>query len=239
MANTYFQFKSFTIHQEKTAMKVCTDACLFGAWVAARVVPKLIPGQPFLDIGTGTGLLSLMLAQQSSQQIDAVEIEENAWMQAMANTASSPWPERIKVHRANILYYRPAGNYGLILSNPPFFANDLKAGGSSRNLARHEDSIQLESLFRLTFPWLSNEGYWAILVPAHRAAIAIESACREGLFLLQETRVRQTSEHDAFRSMLLFGRNKAALENDEIIIRPEGKYSQEFIELLQPYYLHL
>lgn len=220
-------------------MKVCTDACLFGAWVAARVAPKVLPGQPFLDIGTGTGLLSLMLAQQSDQQIDAVEIEENAWLQALGNIASSPWPDRIRVHHANILNYRPDGNYGLILSNPPFFANDLKAGGQSRNLARHEDSIQLDSLFRLTAHWLSNEGYWAILMPAHRAAMAIESATREGLFLLQETRVRQTSSHSVFRSMLLFGKNQEALENDEIIIRQEGKYSQEFIELLQPYYLHL
>src|SRR3954469_11797521 len=126
MANNYFSFKQFIIHQDKCAMKVCTDACLFGAYVADRFQ---ITNSKFhvLDIGAGTGLLSLMLAQKNSTvQIDAVEIDKAASEQAKENFKHSLWRDRLHIHHQPIQEFG-MNTYNLIISNPPFYENDLKS----------------------------------------------------------------------------------------------------------------
>ena len=119
MSNNYFQFKQFTIHQDKCAMKVCTDACLFGAFVANEIQDKTI--NHILDIGAGTGLLSLMLAQKSNAAIDAVEIDKSTYEQAEENISQSSWKEKITVYNSGIADFYSNYKYDLIISNPPFF----------------------------------------------------------------------------------------------------------------------
>jgi tRNA1Val (adenine37-N6)-methyltransferase len=192
-----------------------------------------------LDIGTGTGLLSLILSQQLNIQVDAVEIEEPAFLQAGENFAQSQWSANIRAIHGDITAFHPAGKYGLIITNPPFFENDLKAQGRAKNLARHEASITLEQIFSMGTEWMLPGAYLAILLPAFRSRQAIEKGLANGLFLCYETTVRQTTRHDPFRVMLLFSNQACHAIRTEMAIKNDAGYTQEFKVLLAPYYLNM
>jgi tRNA1Val (adenine37-N6)-methyltransferase len=238
LANTYFQFKQFTIHQEHCAMKVCTDACLFGALVYRG------PQQGkyrVLDIGAGTGLLSLMFAQKNPNAfIDAVEMDEAAAKQAAENFDASPWRERLKVFRADILEFTHGHNYDLIISNPPFFENDLRPSDAARANAMHESSLSLPQLLRAVRLHLSPDGLFGVLLPAHRVMEFEEHAAERNYHINRKIMVKQSPGHDHFRGILFFSGRKVDPEVTEITIRSkEGVYSDEFIRLLKEYYLNL
>ncbi|MBZ5856273.1 tRNA1(Val) (adenine(37)-N6)-methyltransferase [Flavihumibacter profundi] len=239
MSNTYFQFKEFIVHQEKSAMKVCTDAALFGAWVAVKFSSGKLVNENVLDIGTGTGLLSLMLSQQLSIKVEAVEVDHPAYEQAMGNIALSPWNNQIRVIHKDILAYVPDHSYGLIISNPPFYPNDLKSGHMQKNLAKHESNLSLSTLFGKSIQWMDPSGYLALLLPAHREGKAIQEADRLGMHLCYKALVRQTPGHAPFRTMLIFSRAPSATESEDISIKSDNFYTQDFISLLRPYYLYL
>src|SRR5688572_25058776 len=140
MPNTYFQFKQFTIHQDRSAMKVTTDACLFGAWCATEINQD---NKRLLDIGTGTGLLSLMIAQKNKLLIDAVEIEEQAAVQAVENVKASPWKESVHVIHKNIRDFNSEKKYNYIISNPPFYENELSGERMEKNIAHHDAGLKM------------------------------------------------------------------------------------------------
>lgn len=242
MANTYFKFKQFTVHQELAAMKVCTDACLFGAWVA-RYAP--IPNSAVLrglDIGTGTGLLSLMLVQQTTLEMDAIDIDENAVKQCLRNVNESPWPGRIRVFAGDLLAQPPGSQYDLIISNPPFFSDDLKSPEAKKNLAKHEDGLPLEKLFAFAKSAIQKNGVFALLLPARRSAVALQLGQQYDFSVLKMHYVLQTARHQPFRLMLLLGGPELKISPEptaeKIIIREDTGYSKEFAALLEPYYLH-
>jgi len=242
MPNNYFQFKQFTVQQEHCAMKVCTDACLFGAWVANKVKSKKSKVESVLDIGTGTGLLSLMIAQQTDGIIDAVEIDETAATQAGQNFAASSWNEKLHIHNSSIQEFHQTTNqlFDLIISNPPFFENDLRSDDTKRNLALHSTALSLEDLLSNISRLLKTDGRFAILLPYHRSEYFELLAISNKYFLLEKVVVKQTPKHDYFRSMMLFGRSNTIATQKEIIIRQEdGQYTPEFINLLKDYYLYL
>lgn len=225
-------------------MKVCTDSCLFGAWVANRISLNsnaekgLITPSKFLDIGTGTGLLALILAQKSIAEIQAVEIEQNAFNQAKENFAASPWADRLKVFHSEIKAFNPSEKFDLIICNPPFFENDLKSAIHHKNLAKHQDGLRLKDLLISVENLLTEHGKFALLIPFHRYTEVISLAENPGFFLKEKILVRQTPKHDYFRAMLFFGRKKKHVENGEIIIKnEEGLYTDEFEFLLRDYYL--
>lgn len=220
-------------------MKVCTDACLFGAWVVNQLKDKLPAPKRVLDIGTGTGLLSLMLSQDLDIETDAVEIELDAFEQATTNIANSPWHHKIHVIHSDILQFQPPGKYGLVITNPPFFENDLKAQEPANNLARHEVSLQLDGLFSFVAKWLNPGGYFAILLPANRKNKAIETGMQNGLKVCNEVLVKQTTAHSPFRVMLLFQHQDCSAKKSELVIKHMNQYTTVFRELLEPYYLHL
>jgi tRNA1Val (adenine37-N6)-methyltransferase len=238
VANSFFQFKQFTIQQDKCAMKVCTDACLFGAYVADELQQHLV--KTILDIGTGTGLLSLMLAQKTTAVIDAVEIDEAAFNQAKENIAQSPWKEKINIFNSDILKFQPNKKYDCIISNPPFFESDLKSDDEKKNFARHDTSLTLTGLLNAVATHLSNDGFFAVLLPYHRSIYFEEESLKLNFHLIKKILVKQTAKHDYFRAMLIFSRIECATVTDEITIKNEASnYSAEFIELLKDYYLHL
>ncbi|ULQ53864.1 tRNA1(Val) (adenine(37)-N6)-methyltransferase [Flavihumibacter fluvii] len=239
MSRNYFQFKQFTVYQDKVAMKVCTDACLFGAWISNKIKSVQLNGSPILDIGTGTGLLSLMLAQQFPNYIETVDVDELAVESATRNIAISPWPDRIRAYHGHILNFVPKEKYALILSNPPFFVNDLPAQEAGKRLAKHESLLPLPQLFDYAMKYLSIAGYWAILLPANRNDEALNIAANAGFKLIYKATVQQTPEHQPFRVMLMFSTNQVQPETENIIIRSGSHYSQRFVQLLQPYYLYL
>ena len=202
-----------------------------------------------LDVGTGTGLLSLMYAQKNFDAIiDAVEIDVAAAQQAKENFEASPWKERLRVYNTSIQQFSQSTNqpinqstrYDLIISNPPFFENHLKSNNGKRNLALHSEELSLKELLDAIEKNLKDDGNFAILLAPHRTEQFINSALRKSFYPVEKIWVRQTPEHNYFRSILLFTRQEVSAKQSEIIIQDEeGKYTDGFVELLKDYYLYL
>lgn len=220
-------------------MKVCTDACLFGAWMAAKCGDRKWSDGSMLDIGTGTGLLSLLLAQQSRARIDAIELDEHAAEQAAENFDASPWRERLQVIRGDIRTVHLGKKYELVISNPPFFENDLKSSDTRRNMALHSEALSLEELLAAALVHLADKGQLAVLLPYRRKQACEELAAGKGLYLEEEISVKQTPAHPCFRVMLLFGRTKTTPVLQTLTIREGADYTAAFRVLLSPYYLKL
>jgi len=225
-------------------MKVCTDACLFGAVTANyKLILSVAVGQTSncLDIGTGTGLLSLMVAQKKPDIIiDAVEINGEAAKQAGENFSASPWKDRLNIFNSDILSFKHEKKYGLIISNPPFFEDDLRSPDQNKNNAKHDLSLSLTGLLQVVTDHLAAGGTFAVLLPHHRVNYFIEEAHKQGLQLTQKILVKQTEKHDYFRGILFLSTEKAQPVNAEVIIKDKvGKYTSEFVSELQDYYLHL
>lgn len=236
--NTWFQFKQFTIHQEKSAMKVCTDACLFGAWVAKKIEENKIKADNILDIGCGTGLLSLMIAQKSTAQIDAVEIDKNAFEQAEENIGLSTCKHRIRIHNNCITNYKSSNKYELIICNPPFYENQLKSNNDGRNKAMHATTLSYLELADSLKKNLAENGFAAVLLPYSIVKNFEEVLFTQQLFIVEKINVAHSPLHPFFRSMLLISTIKEDLSEYSLSIKKsEKEYSTEFIELLKDYYL--
>lgn len=220
-------------------MKVCTDACLFGAWFAEKAAALQPPVRNALDIGTGTGLLSLMLAQQCEAQIDAVELDEAAAEQAADNFELSPWRNRLQVLQGDIRKISLGRKYEFIFSNPPFFEQNLKSADGRRNLALHSEQLGLDELLRVATAHLLPEGKLALLLPFARKDDCLKVANKYGLTASAITSVRQSAQHPYFRVMLWFQHEPAAPAETFITIREGDDYDPAFESLLKDYYLKL
>lgn len=240
MSNNYFQFKQFTVQQEKAALKVSTDSCLFGAWVAEEVRGTKYEVRSTLDIGAGSGLLMLMLAQKSEALIDGIEIDEPSYEQAKENVKASVWKERLQLFYADVKQFSFSKKYDLIISNPPFYEGDLKSGVAHRNVAMHDEGLKLDELVMIADKNMAEKGSFAVLLPYVRAERMIELAKAVNLHLQTHVLVKQTVKHGYFRSMLLFSRNKTEPALKELAIKDENnQYTNEFVSLLKDYYLYL
>jgi tRNA1Val (adenine37-N6)-methyltransferase len=234
MPNTYFRFKQFIIQQDKSAMKVCTDSCILGAWTAIH----LNGAKKILDVGTGTGLLPLMLAQKSDSLIDSIELDHESAVQAFENISNSPWASRIHLHEGNVLNYPLPSDYDFIISNPPFFESDLRSPVEKKNKSKHDETLTLDELMIVLKKYLKPSGMFSVLLPFHRGGYFEKLAMDNGFFLLEKLTVRQTPSHQPFRNICLFGlQKKEAPGSEELVIKNEtGKYSNEFSNLMSDYY---
>ena len=230
------------MHQEHTAMKVCTDACLFGAWAAADA--QIQTAKNILDIGSGTGLLSLMLAQQTAAHITAIEIEADAFQQTKANFDLSPWKERLDVIHNSIQDYASNNNQNLfdcIITNPPFYEQDLNSPDNAKNLASHSTALPWDELVKSVATLLQENGAWFVLVPTLRAYTMQKLALMNGLQLSEECLMYNDAKHLPIRAMLKFLKQKeAVIQRKKIIIKnADQSYTAEFSSYLKDYYLHL
>ncbi len=240
MANNFFKFKQFTIFQDKCALKVCTDTCLFGAYVANEIVQRKWKIGTCLDIGTGTGLLSLMLAQKIDMGIDAVEIDSSAFLQANENISQSIFNKKITVYHKDILLFDKQNKYDIIISNPPFFENDLLSDNIQKNRAKHNASLVLDDLIMTVNRLLNDTGFFCVLLPYHRLDYFEKTALKYDFYLSKRVVVKQTIAHDYFRGILFFSKQKTNCKQEELCIKDEaGNYTSKFISLLKDYYLHL
>jgi tRNA1Val (adenine37-N6)-methyltransferase len=235
MPNSYFRFKQFTIHQYRSAMKVCTDSCVFGVWSSL----KIKNAKNILDVGSGTGLLSLMLAQNSSADIDGVELDSESFIQATENINESPWSDRIRIVEGDGRHVLFEKKYGFIICNPPFFESDLQSPDLKKNKSKHDVSFTLEDLIKIVRDNLNTDGAFSVLLPYHRSDYFERLATANGFFLQEKLILRQTPRHEPFRSICLFGYKK----QEEIIVEEltikdaEGKNTREYKSLMKDYYL--
>ena len=228
-------------------MKITTDACVFGAWAAAR----LGDASHILDIGSGTGLLTLMLAQKKKADptavFQAIELDVPSYEEAQTNFATSPWPEKIRLHAGDIRQFAFSGLFDFVIVNPPFYESQLASPHAAINNARHDSSLVLSELVKILKRVLAPGGKFAILLPASREDYFSALARETGFGLAETCRLRQTPDHEPFRSLLLFqasGSDKADNSSDarssttEIIIRDEkGNETQRLLEVMEEYYI--
>jgi tRNA1Val (adenine37-N6)-methyltransferase len=225
-------------------MKVTTDACLFGAFAANEISRLPISGKKILDLGAGTGLLSLMVAQQvPDATIDAIEIDKDAFEQSKANIAGSAWSDRINIYHGDAITFEYSTQYDVILSNPPFYEKELKGDNSKKNKAHHDESLNLKDLLAVIRKNLSRDGIFFLLLPYKRNEEIRKLVLDHEFELLKLLFIRQSVKHDYFR-IILAGKLKSGepgeTELNEIAIADENKnYTGEFITLLNDYYLHL
>jgi tRNA1Val (adenine37-N6)-methyltransferase len=234
-----FTFKQFSIQQLQTAMKVGTDGVLIGAWTPIEHHPNTI-----LDIGTGTGLIALMLAQRTNaEQIDALEIDENAYEQSVDNFENSPWGDRLFCFHAGLDEFmdEPEDQYDLIVSNPPFYAEDYKTENKQRDLARFQDALPFEDLVEAADLLLSENGIFAVIIPFKEETRFIDLCAETELFPVKVTRVKGTPNSETKRSLLAFKRYELpVLTPDELIIETaRHQYTPEYIELTKDFYLKM
>jgi len=234
-----FTFKQFSIQQDKTAMKVGTDGVLLGSWAPVNHNPFSI-----LDIGTGTGIIALMLAQRThAEQIDALEIDEDAYEQAVDNFENSPWGDRLFCFHAGLDEFieEPEDEYDLIVSNPPFYSEDYKTENEQRDLARFQDAMPFEELVEAADLLLSENGIFAVILPFKEEKNFIALAKEFELYPIKITRVKGTPTSEIKRSLLAFSRNEISeFEIDELIIEIDRHvYTAEYIELTKDFYLKM
>lgn len=252
-----FQFKQFTIHQNQTAMKVCTDACVLGAWTSSEQL-QLPPNPRILDIGTGTGLLALMAAQNHPDaRIDAVEIDPDAFFQATENAKNSPFANRVQVHKTAIQAFKPSRDYDLILTNPPFFTNHLRSPYAATNRALHTDTLSFSDLVAAVDRLLKPDGQWWVLLPPYETSQLDQLVATLGLHPFERLQLRHNTKKAPFRHITGYRRDdrqddisfpemssQSSLSTQTLTIyEPDSsnptreQYTEAFGQLLQPFYL--
>ena len=244
MANPYFRFKAFTVYHDQCAMKVTTDGCLFGAWCAEELTRRTeqVKGETIeslLDIGTGTGLLSLMTAQKLAVPIEAVEIDAAAAHQAIANVSQSSYKDQISVLQTDVLHLE-GKHYDVILSNPPFYEKELKSGKAAKDTAHHGHRLKWGELFAAINRLLKENGLFYLLLPYKRAAELEEYVQQENLHINKCVTVAPTAAHRPIRVMVQGSREHSVITEEHIAIKhSHQQYTPEFTALLRDYYLYL
>ncbi len=215
-------------------MKVGVDGVLLGAWVDVE------NDQQILDIGTGTGLIALMLAQRSEAQITAIEIEENAATEAAQNVSASPWPGRVTVIHTSLQEFGEVGTakFDHIVSNPPFFSKATRAAYTERTMARHNDSLPFETLIRLSEKLLSDKEKLSVVLPVEAANELDKLAFQNGMFLNRRTDIRPKESKKVNRVLLTWGKLQAVPTLEKLTIYHEdGTFTKDYVLLTRDFYL--
>lgn len=236
MSNPYFQFKQFTVWHDKCAMKVGTDGVLLGAWASVRNAHKI------LDVGTGTGLVALMLAQRSLPDADivALEIDKAAAGQAGENVARSPWKERIEVVQADFRNYQSSDKFDVIVSNPPYFVDSLECPDQQRNAARHNDSLTYEELLEGVAGLLAEDGAFTIVIPTDVADRVKMIATAKNLYAVRQLNVITKPGGIPKRTLITFTfSNRECIIEELLTELARHQYSEEYIALTREYYLNM
>ncbi|RLD64185.1 MAG: tRNA (adenine-N(6)-)-methyltransferase [Bacteroidetes bacterium] len=235
MTNQYFKFKQFTINQNNCAMKVGTDGVLIGAWVDCEGSTKI------LDIGAGTGLISLMMAQRSKAVIDAIEIDNNSFFQAKENILNSDWENRINIFNISFQNFQKnkSNIYDLIVTNPPYFINSLKANTPERTNARHNNLLTHSELLSGVDCLLTKEGVFCLILPYEQTQNFIKLANNYGLYCNKILKVKPTLNKEPKRALIELRREKIKYEENVLIIEKDKRhdYTKEYKELTKDYYL--
>ncbi len=232
----YFHFKKFSVRHDRSGMKVGTDAALLGAWTDVRQATQI------LDIGTGTGVIALMLAQRASESvtIDAVEIEDQAYADAQENIAASPWHDRIHLHHSAIQNFSPSTKFDLIVSNPPYFQKSYKPPTAQRITARHTQQLTFDEILNIAEKLLAPNGKLNLILPFTEGSQFIELAMHKGLYCTRKWIFRTRENKSVERFLLEFRWARKDLDEGEILLYSSGEeWSAGYKELMQAFYLKI
>ena len=235
MANNYFKFKQFAVHQEHAPFKVTTDSVLLGAWA------RLEGAKRILDIGTGTGILALMAAQRTDADIVAIEPEPGSYMQAGLNIADSKWHGRITLINIDLQSYFPGDDllFDAIITNPPFFINSLLNPDGAKARARHSRTLGHRELLEAVLRLMAPSGSLHLVLPVNEAGRLIEMAAPTGLYCQRRLWVKPTPLTPSSRALMTLGRSKSKIEESTIVIEKGGRhnFSDEYVSLTKDFYL--
>ena len=240
MSSTPFQFKEFSITQDRSAMKIGTDGVLVAAWTSLSHNPKNI-----LDIGTGTGVIALIIAQRSfAKNIEAVEIDDNAYEEATSNFENSPWADRLFCYHASIQEFASEMSdeepYDLIISNPPFYTEDYKTNDKARDLARFTEALPFQHLIVCTAHLLSENGKFVVILPKKEEASFVEISKENGLFLNKKCDVKGTEVSPVKRTLLEFSFEETAVKHTSLTIEiSRHEYTPAYTALVKDFYLKM
>ena len=233
-----FEFKQFSIQQDQCAMKIGTDGVLLGAWVSLENNPESI-----LDIGAGTGILSLQLAQRCiAETLEAIEIDEDAFEQCVVNFENSPWGDRLFCFHASAQEFAAEmeEEYDLIISNPPFYSDEHKSDDSKRNTARFTDTLPFKDLAIFAYQFLSEKGIFALILPRKEEENFIALALEVGLFPKRICRVKGNPTSEVKRSLLEFTFEKFEIIKEELTIEiSRHVYTEAYKKLVKDFYLKM
>jgi tRNA1Val (adenine37-N6)-methyltransferase len=233
MPNNYFNFKQFAINQDKSAFRVGTDGVLLGAYADIKGVKRI------LDIGAGTGLISLMLAQRSNAEIVAIEPDHDSCLQASENVDQSKWKSRIKVVNSTLQEYTDNRKFDLIVTNPPYFTDSLKNPDSGKSLARHNDSLQSGDLLTGVSRLLTGGGRFQLIMPYAEGNIFIAVAAGYGFYCSDILKIKPLPTSEIRRLIITFGKERVRATEKFLTIE-HGKrheFTEEYINLTKDFYL--
>lgn len=237
MSSDVFAFKQFKIKQDKCAMKVGTDAVLLGAWTECGNAKKI------LDVGTGTGVLALMLAQKSEATIWAIDIDKDSFIEAKENAYQSKWNDRLNVLNISMQEFTKenSNDFDVIISNPPYFTDAYKAKELSRNTARHTDELPFDQLIECVVKLLSEDGHFYSILPYNEAIQFKNMASKNNLYLIKSTRVKTKPEKEPKRLLMMYSKKQAIQIEDELVIELDERhhYTQQYIDLTKDYYVDI
>ncbi|MGB5359203.1 MAG: methyltransferase [Eudoraea sp.] len=233
-----FKFKQFTIYQDRCAMKIGTDGVLLGAWTNISNSPESV-----LDIGTGTGIIGLMLAQRCyANTIDAIEIDEDAFEQCVENFEASPWSDRLFCYHASLDEFLDEidDKYDLIISNPPFYSEQVTSGNIARDQARQNSSLPFNLLLKGVSELLSKNGSFAIVVPFKEEKSILQQARKFELYPVRLLRVKGHPDSEVKRSLIEFHFKKTEVLTNELIIeKSRHEFTEDYINLTKDFYLKM
>jgi len=232
----YFHFKKFSVRHDRSGMKVGTDGVLLGAWVDVRKATQI------LDIGTGTGVIALMLAQRASESvtIDAVELDVQAYADAQENIAASPWHDRIHLHHTAIQNFHPNTKFDLIVTNPPYFLKSYKPPTAQRKAARHTERLTFDDIIGTAEKLLTTNGKLNLVLPFTEGSHFIELAAHKGLHCSRKWIFRTRENKPVERLLLEFCWEKKELDEGEILLYSSGEeWSARYKELMREFYLKI
>ncbi|MBD9059318.1 MAG: methyltransferase domain-containing protein [Prevotella copri] len=227
-----FRFKQFEIEQDRCAMKVGTDGVLLGAWAQG--------GCRILDIGSGTGLISLMMAQRFPEaEVVGIDMDADACGQARENVMTSPFRDRVEIVCCRLQDFGGAGVFDAIVSNPPFFVDSLKNPDSKRTMARHTDSLPFRDLFAGVKRLLSDEGVFSAIVPAEVVEQFVAESCILGFYLIRKCGVKTVERKQPKRFMLSFAKHRISPyeEHVETMMDSHGNRSEWYRKITEEFYL--
>jgi tRNA1Val (adenine37-N6)-methyltransferase len=236
--NHLFHFRQFSLSHHRSGMKVGTDAVLLSTWVNLTSIKKA------LDVGTGSGIIALMLAARGIERVDAVEIDPPSAHEADENFKSSPFKTRLTLyHEDFVKFYTKHQNlsYDLIISNPPFFINDMRPSNPQRKKARHTDSLSYDRLIEGAFRLLDKNGIFSVVLPYNESRVFMEKAANQGFYLKRKLLIfpKPCKEPNRINLELVTSPTKTSTTEKFIIRNENGSFSEQYKNLLSPYYLNI